>query len=177
MSSSDPQAPRRRFLAAMLLGGVAAAAGCGYQPVYAPTAAGGARNDLPQIDVPPPGSRLGQLVWVPLVDRLNPTGREAEKLYRLDMVLTESESGVLITRGDQITRVNLNLNAWFNLISLEDGESIFTGAARSVASYNVLTSDYANLTGYDDARRRAAADLAEQIALRLGVLFSNPRAG
>jgi len=178
MSWSDPPPSRRRFLAALMLGSVSAlAAGCGFQPIYAPTAAGGARSDLPQIEVAPPGSRLAQLVWVPLMDRLNPTGREVQKLFRLDMAVTEGESGVLITRGDQITRVNLTLSAAFNLVDLGTNQSLFTGTARSVASYNVLTSDYANLTAYDDARRRAAAELAEQIALRLGVLFSSPQTG
>lgn len=174
MSWSDP-AGRRRALRLLGAGGLAAlAAACGFQPLYAPRGRGTARAELAQIQVPLPGTRVAQLLYRPLVDRLNPTGIAVEKLYRLDLALSETESGVLITRGDTITRINLTLNAGFNLVELKTGESLFTGTAKSVASYNVLTSDYANLTGYADARARAAQELAEQIALRLGILFSDP---
>ena len=177
MSWSESGATRRRFLAGALLslGLALPAAGCGYQPVYGRRGGGlMTRTEMAEISVPEQGTRLGQLVWVPLMDRLNPTGREVAKRFRLDMALSESESGVLITRGDTTTRINLNLTAGFNLIDLKSNTSLFSGVARAVASYNVLTSDYANLTGYDDARQRAAIDLAEQIALRLGVFFSEP---
>ncbi len=173
------KAGRRRLL--VLLGaGLAAApvlAGCGFKPLYGARQANDTRAELAQIQVPPPASRLHQMVYVPLVDRLNPTARDAETLYRLDMALSESESGVLITRGDTVTRINLTLSVGFNLVDLKSGDSLFTGTAKSVASYNVLTSDFANLTAYDNARQRAAEDLAEQLSIRLGVFFATPRRG
>lgn len=175
MSWSEPPSRRRVLLG--LAAGLAAglpAAGCGFQPLYGRPGPESVRAELTQIEVPPPSSRSAQLVYRPLVDRLNPTGRPTEKRYRLDLSISEGESGVLITRGDTTTRINLTLIAGFNLVDLQSGKSLFTGTARSVASYNVLTSDFANLTGYADARERAAQEVAEQIALRLGVFFSDP---
>lgn len=180
MSCSEPSRRtargRRRLLRLFGIGCVAlAVAGCGFQPLYGQRQATDTRAELAQIQVPAPGSRLHQLVYIPLVDRLDPTDRAVDKLYRLDMALSESESGVLITRGDTVTRINLTLSVGFNLVDIKTGKSQFTGTAKSVASYNVLSSDYANLTAYDNARQRAAEDLAEQLSIRLGVFFSAPR--
>ncbi|MFC3226163.1 hypothetical protein ACFOGJ_02925 [Marinibaculum pumilum] len=170
------EASRRRILAGAAAGlATALLSGCGFRPLYGEQASAAAPAELAQIQLPRPSSRLAQLVYVPLADRLNPSGRQVEKRYRLDLALSETESGVLITRSDEVTRINLTLFAAFAVVDLEENTRLFDGTAKSVASYNVLRSDYANLTGYDDARERAAADLAEQLSLRIGVYFSDPQ--
>jgi hypothetical protein len=46
----------------------------------------------------------------------------------------------------------------------------------SVASYNILTSDYATLAAQTDARKRATDALAEDISRRLAIYFAGPGA-
>jgi LPS-assembly lipoprotein len=53
----------------------------------------------------------------------------------------------------------------------ETGEVLTNGNVGSIASFNVLRAEFANVIAEQDARRRAAQDIGEQIRTRLALFF------
>jgi hypothetical protein len=66
----------------------------------------------------------------------------------------------------------VSLEAVFVLRRRTDDTVVAQGQTRSVAAFNIVRSEFANITAEADAQRRAARQVADSIALRLGVFFS-----
>lgn len=157
MSSSD--APTRRGA----LGFVLALGGCGFRPLYAPDARGGAlwgRVRLEGVD-----GREGWHFRQAFTRRLGEPGPDAA--YTLAVALSFSERGLAITRTDAITRIDVIGEARYALTP--DGADAPTaqGVARSVTAYNTLANPYATRVAADDAARRVSEDLAARVFLRI----------
>ena len=93
----------------------------------------------------------------------------ARARYSLAVTLTESLTNLGIRKDEVATRTNLALSASFTITELGGAKRIFSGSARSVNSYNILTSDFATLSARDDARRRGVNQLAQEIRKRVSV--------
>lgn len=90
----------------------------------------------------------------------------------LSVTLTQTKEGVAFQSDEQATRFNVSLEAQF-VLREADGDAIVTqGNTRSVAAFNIVRSEFANITAEADAQRRASRQVADSIALRLGVHFS-----
>ena len=164
------RAQRGRVRACALLL-VMALAGCGFAPMYRRDGASASVPQMAAVEIAPADSRLTQLIRNNLLDRLTPEGIAAAPLYRLQLGASEALSGILITRADTTTRYNLSVNANYSLIDRRSGEVLLSGGATSLASYNVLRAEFANVIAEQDARARAAREVAEQIRTRLAVYF------
>lgn len=158
--------------------------GCGFQPLYGSRAgqlkgpsraAGSVTNDMAYVDVAVIADRGGQLVRNRLLDLLHPNGKAERPVFRLTVDLKESREGLAIQQDDSATRYNLRLYAQFRLIDNRNGAVLLDSAARAIAAYNVVRSDYANLISQIDARKRAAYSVAEGIQSRIAVYFSRQR--
>ena len=148
-------------------------AACGFQPLYAKRATGdSAAVQMSQIRVAPIPDRVGQQVRNHLLDGLNPRGRPREPRYRLDVTLQEQKVGLAIESDDTVSRINLTLNAQFVLEDLAAQAVVLRGATTTIAAYNLILSDYANLIAEQDAKRRATRELADEIKTRVAVYFS-----
>ena len=75
-------------------------------------------------------------------------------------------------RDDSISRFNLRSTAKFRLTDTRTDQVVFRGRVRSIAAYNTVRSDYANLIAERDARQRSADNLAHEIKTRLAIYFS-----
>jgi LPS-assembly lipoprotein len=160
----------------LLLLAAAALAACGFQPLYGQRQSGRVSADLARVDVAPIPDRIGQQLRNELLVRINPTGSPDAPRYRLQVELREEPQGLLVERDDVITRVNLRLHAEFVLVNLEDQSQLVRGRVRSMAAYNITGQQYANLVAEQDAKRRAALAVADQIAARLAAHFSQEHA-
>jgi len=146
---------------------------CGFQPIYGERSGGATvRQDIRAISIAPIPDRVGQLVRNQLIDALTPQGQPREALYTLTVALTQTKEGVAFQSDEQATRFNVSLEAIYVLRDVKDGAVITQGATRSVAAFNIVQSEFANITAEADAQRRAARQVADGIALRLGVFFS-----
>ncbi len=147
-------------------------AGCGFQPLYG----GGERNptvtELNLIEIAPIPYTAGQALRNSLIDRIStdPTGLPA--LYVLDVSLEQSRSALAIQFDDSITRYNLTMTAEFHLTERSTNQVIYSNTTRSVGSYNVVDSEYATLASQQDAERRAARVISEEITTMLSVFFA-----
>jgi LPS-assembly lipoprotein len=148
-----------------------APAACGFQPMYRqPDANSGVSQELARISVPSKTERHYQLVRNELVQRLQPDGPAPTQPYRLDIIVTESRGAVLVTRSEDVSRINLSLSVSYKLFDTA-GAVLQSGSLTSLASYNVLRAEYFNVAAENGARERAARDAADQLVARLALLF------
>ncbi len=148
-----------------LLAGLAAA-GCGFQPLYGEGGGGGALAG--QVGLEGVSGRLGFAFRERMRQRLGEPAPDAA--YRLDVALSLSQEGLLISRRDDITRFDVEGLARYTLRRRADGETVAEGVARSVSAYSTLASPYATRVAERDAERRVAEDLAERVFARIAAL-------
>lgn len=148
-------------------------ASCGFQPLHGQGAPGGASTSarLSQVQVPPIGDRVGQLVRNRLLDYFEPPGRNVPALYRLEVDVVERKEGLAIQDDRTVTRYNLRLQSRYRLVQIRSGKELMSGRAGAIAAYNVIRSDYANLIAERDARARAAQEIGDAVGLRVAVFL------
>jgi LPS-assembly lipoprotein len=144
---------------------------CGLRPLYQDASETDTVPQMAAIAVEEADTRLDRDLRNKLLDILTPAGPPGEPLYLLSFNTKESVSAVLITKQETITRYNMRVNASYALKNSDTGEVLTKGNIVSLASFNVLRAEFANVIAEQDARRRAAQDLAEQIRTRLALFF------
>jgi LPS-assembly lipoprotein len=164
MWSSEPS--RRRFLGLLAAPGLLAA--CGFTPLYgtgAPAAAMAGRVEV----VPVPGGP-GFALYERLTGRLGPA---TAPTHRLEVALGLERAGVALTQENVTTRYDVIGTADYLLVPLAGGPPVAQGTVRAITGYsapaNPSGSAFAVRAAEQDAERRLAVDLADQIVQRLAV--------
>ena len=147
-------------------------AGCGFRPLYGQDDSGGGTTpQLSRISVSEPTAPLArhtaQLVRINLQDRLTPGGLPDRPLYRLQMTLDEAEQQLALTKAEEATRIDLIVSVSYTLIDLRSNTVVHTNNLRSISSFSRLRADFGNVSAENDARARAARELAEEIRIEL----------
>tara|TARA_R100000005_G_C5002397_1_gene210006 strand:+ start:6729 stop:7229 length:501 start_codon:yes stop_codon:yes gene_type:complete len=146
---------------------------CGFQPLYgSATRNANVQEKLALTYIEPIPGRTGQTLRNELLDLANPYGIPAKPSYRLMIRIEEMSEGLAIQSDDTTTRYNMRLNSHFDLVDLTTKQVIYSGSTQNLAAYNVVESEFANLSAGNNARRRAALVAAEQINQQLSVFFS-----
>ena len=154
----------------ILLGGLAA---CGFRPLYGPQAGyDRSLDELASISIAPIPDRVGQILRNELRDRLTPRGVPRDPRYRLAIAMEQRKEGLAFEKDESVTRFNLTVRASYRLVDVETGSLLTSGSTRSVAAFNVVLSEFANIAAQADAESRAAKAVGEDIWIRLGVFFS-----
>jgi LPS-assembly lipoprotein len=153
-----------------------ALAACDYRPVYGeigllaePGAARAAAVRLDEVKIVPIADRRGQILHNALLDRINPAGEPASPRYTLTVRLEETVRAVDTRRDSTITRNDIVLAARYDLRDAESDVIVFRQRSEAVSSYNLATQRFASVVSEDDARRRAAHLLADEIALSVAL--------
>jgi LPS-assembly lipoprotein len=168
-----PLLPRRGLFA---LGAGAALSGCGFQPVYMPTASGNAgvaQRELAAIQVAIIPGRPGQLLRQALQDRLEMGASGVARRYDLAVGFGVSGEGIAVLQDTDPTRVRLIGIATWSLVAQDSGRTkLGSGSARTVDAVNVINGQYfaADLEG-EAIQRRIAEALADEITIQLAVFF------
>lgn len=164
------RAARLAAAALLLLGG--ALGGCGFQPLHAKRTASSAYNQgFPQVDVAPIPDRLGQILHNELLDRINPRGVAPAPRYRLDVAAKEYRSDIVILRDSTATFAKFIVEAKWVLVDLQTDAPVARGKNERTSSFSISSSEFAILQAENDARMRAATELADDIRLRLALFF------
>ncbi len=146
---------------------------CGFQPLYGKTGSNAkVQAQLSQTYVLPIDGRTGQILRNNLLDRVTPNGVPANALYRLNVRIISEKKGVAIDKTASTNRYNLNLRAKYTLLDRTGKIAYYDGVAQSISSYNIVDSDFANLSAEKNAEKRSAIVLAEEIHRQLSVFFS-----
>lgn len=157
---------------------VLALAGCGYRPVYGDQSAAvsgdGARANLGSVKILGIADRRGQLLRNFLLDRMTPRGEPAAPRYVLSITTTETRRFTSSRADGTATRADLVIVARYNLRDATSDLIVFSDRSEGLATYNLLTARFASVSSEDEARRLAAEQIADQIALQVA-LFLNRR--
>jgi len=148
-------------------------AGCGFQPLYgSQTTNAKVTVSLEQTYVLPIEDRVGQIVRNQLLDKISPKGLPSRATYQLSVTLREQKQGLAIDTTDSTNRYNLTIFAKYKLLDTTGKKTIYAGSAQSIASYNIVSSDFANLAAEKNARKRSAIVVSEEIHRQLSVFLS-----
>ncbi len=169
---------RRRALLGLLAASPLAAAlgGCGFQPVYMPTATGTpgpAERELAAIHVALIPDRPGQLLRQALQQRFEGAGDATPRRYTLTVSYWIAGQGIGILPGTTATRIRMIGNANWVLTSNDPAQTkIYSGFARAIDGLNIFDQQYfASSLETSVVYHHLAGEIADQIALRLASLF------
>ena len=164
---------RRQFLA---LASGAPLSGCGFHPVYMPTAsgqAGVAQRELAAIQVDLIPDRPGQLLRQALQQRFEGAGDSVARRYELSVGFYIAGEGIAVNPNSIATRIRQTGNANWTLVAQDPGRTRLTsGYARAVDGYNLFDAQYFAADLESEAITKRLADaLADQITLQLATWF------
>jgi LPS-assembly lipoprotein len=164
---------RRRFMA---LAAGAGLGGCGFQPVYMPTAsgtAGAAQRELAAIQVALIPDRPGQLLRQALQDRLAMGESGVAQRYNLTVAFWIAGEGIAVQQNTTATRLRETGNANWTLVAQDVGRTRLTsGFARAIDAVNIFDTQYFGADLENEAlQKRMAEAIADQITMQLAIYF------
>ena len=164
---------RRGLLA---LGAGAVLSGCGFQPVYMPTAsgkAGAAERELAAIRVDLIPDRPGQELRQALQRRFEGAGDSDARRYDLSVGFGVAGEGIAVMPNSIATRIRMIGSANWTLTAQDPGRTKLTsGFARAVDGFNFFNAQYFAADLENEAiTRRLAEALADQITIQLATYF------
>lgn len=164
---------RRSLISAGLFAAITTSLGaCGFRPLLSQAEADGSvQRELAAVDISGLGGRLGQQLRIALEDNLDPASSGTPPLYDLDIRLSSTNSAFAIQLDNTISRYNLTLTAGFVLRRNLDQNVLYRSSVQRVASYNQRRAPFATLTAQQDAERRAAEEIADDIRTLLALHF------
>jgi LPS-assembly lipoprotein len=156
---------------------------CGWQPLYGKVNAGdgalggNAAPRLASVHILPIADRTGQNLYNALRDRMNPAGSPSNPQYDLVIHIQERTEQLLILQDQTASRTNLTLTASFQLYQRGAAAPVLQGSSRTTTSYDLLNDEFATIQSTNEARRRGALSLADDITNQLAVFLAQPSGG
>ena len=151
---------------------LAALAGCGFKPLYGDRGVTSMADTLANIAVVVDGGdgQVGRLVQYELLDNLSSSGVAPKNAdYRVDLTTSFYERDLAIQRDAEVTRTSVVAMVTFRLVDTRTGQQVMRSVARSRSSYNRVASEFANITASQDAQRRLAKTIADDIRIQIAV--------
>ena len=157
---------------------------CGFKPMYGISSAGG--SDLSQVmanieidqirNMQGRQERLSQLLQNNLTERISPLSSNGlPALYLLQANYDVEEAGYGIRGDESVTLQNLKLTVAFKLSDINLENVIMDGTARAIVTYDLVQSDFSNMTARNTSLERLSEEVANQIITRIGTFLSeNP---
>lgn len=146
---------------------------CGFSPVYGThshtqNASSNAKAQLSNIAISIIPNREGQFLRNALMDRFYTSGIPTSPRYTLTISpIQENIYNFDITVESEATRRQLKLSAKMVLIDNETKQNVLTRNLLSIASHNVLESEFSTIVTEQSARENALHDLARQVERQL----------
>ncbi len=161
----------RQLAASVLIVASLALAGCtSYRPLYGAGADGkGVAVALSGIAVEEQRDRAGQIVRNNLISSFG--GGGSSFILRLKPV--EKSQLLSTSSGQKVDRHRYNLRVGYELADAKSGDAVISGSSFSNVSYDTVEQPIADLRAAENARERAAREVAEDIRLRLAAHFSS----
>lgn len=152
-------------------------AGCGFQPLYAPSSSGQAA--IGPVQVTTIEGKAGHVLKTEL-DRILRVEQNGAPPAQLEITLIEQVVRLGIRLDESASRAELRLSANYVLTPAEPGATQLRGSLTSIANYEIPTAAFGEIAAQDDARERAAETLAQRMRAELAIRLAQqrtPRAG
>lgn len=147
---------------------------CGFHPVYGVNkyTPVGAETKFQKIRISNIPNREGQYLRNALIDRLYRDGRATAPMYNLTLSpLRETRRKLDVTIDSDTTRAQLRIETNMQLIDANTKEVLISRSLNSIASYNVLGSEFTNKVSEQSTRENIIDDLARQIEMQISLYF------
>ena len=160
---------------------------CGFQPLYGTRAMSVNNKALSEVRIKPMRDREGQILYTHLTKGLHARGKARKPLWELAITLDRRTERIGIRKDETATRVNLTLEAKFQLKNLRTRRVMFRGRSVTTNSYNILSSSistptnpvsrYGTIASEQNALKHAVRALGENIKTRVAIFLAstNPR--
>ncbi len=162
----------RRVLAILILS--LTLPGCGFKPMYGENTTATSSTvveKMASIDIRPIPDRLGQVVRNQLVDAITPTGPSGAPVYELALKVGEEREDVGLRQNASATRANYRMSAKFELREIASDKVVLNGTTWAETAFDIVQQDYPTVIAQQDAQKKLAAELADEIRTRLAVFF------
>jgi LPS-assembly lipoprotein len=160
----------RKLTSITLIGLSLVLSGCNYRPLYGTGADGkGVAVALSGITVEEQRSRAGQIVRNNLISSF---GGGDSQSFILRLSPEEKSQQVSSLSGQKLERHRYSLKIRYELADAQTGNTLSSGASFSQVSYDTVEQPIADLRAAENARERAARDVAEDIRIRMAAFFS-----
>jgi LPS-assembly lipoprotein len=161
----------RQLTASVLIAASLLMQGCSsYRPLYGAGADGkGVAVALSGIAVEEQKNRAGQIVRNNLISSFGGGG----STFILRLNPAEKSQQLSAVAGQKLERHRFNLKVGYELADAKSGEAVVSGTSFSNVSYDTVEQPIADLQAAENARERAARQVAEDIRLRLAAHFSS----
>ena len=134
----------------------------------------GVEEYLQQTEISNIPNREGQYLRNQLINQFYRSGRPAHPRYALMVSpVREIERDLDITIDSDTTRGQLRLTTTMTLVDKQTGKTLLNRPLRSIASFNIIESEFANRVSEQDTRENLLKDLARQIEEQLALYFKN----
>lgn len=161
----------RQLTPLLLVAASLALAGCNARPLYGTQADGrGVAVALSGIAVDEQKNRAAQIVRNNLISSF---GNGGASTYVLRMLPEEKTVELSSLSTQKLTRYRYNLKIKYELADAKSGDALSSGASFSNVSYDTVEQPIADLRAAENARERAAREVAEDLRLRLAAYFSS----
>lgn len=179
---SRPLTMRKILRASAILAAAALLAGC-FQPLYGDRSISGspklreALSGVEIVEIRAAANTPEARIAVPLQNdlRFNLTGGRGSgaPTHRLVLQISGSRAVVSATNLTGLPFIeNFTLNATYSLVEIATNKPVVTGRATTTVSYDPSgTQRFARIAGMQDAERRAARVIAENVTTRLSSYF------
>jgi LPS-assembly lipoprotein len=145
-------------------------AGCSYRPLYGKSSANSSTAiELSDVAVEEQATRAGQLLRNELISAMGPSG-SGRYILRLEIV--EKTQFVSSVAKSVVDRNRYRLNVTYHLVAPGSGKELTSGKSFSNVSYDTVREPVADLQAAENARERAARELAQDLRLRLSAYFA-----
>ncbi len=163
-------------VAGLLAAAAALVSGCGWQPLYGPTASGANLNEIMRtVDIATVPGRVGQRIRNELIFKQTGGGQRLavdETKYRLDIAIRELVLNTLVNGSGEAEGQVYQLYTEFKLVRIADKQVVLEGHNNARAAYDKVVSLFADIRARRDAEDRAARTISEAINTRLAAYFS-----
>jgi LPS-assembly lipoprotein len=145
--------------------------GCSARPLYGTQADGrSVALTMSGIAVDEQKQRAGQIVRNELISSFG-DGGSARYVLRLKPI--EKSRQITPQTAQRLERYRYTLNVGYELADATSGATVTSGTSFSNVSYDTVEQPIADLRAADEARERAAREVAEDIRLRLAAYLSS----
>jgi LPS-assembly lipoprotein len=144
-------------------------AACGFQPMYAP----GGGGAIGPVQIAMIEGKAGHVLKTEL-DRMLTAESGAGSPATLEITLNEQISRLGLRRDESATRGEVRLVATY-VLTPSDGRAAMRGTLSTVVNYDIPTAAFGEITAQDDARERAAENMAQRFRAELALRMAQAR--
>ena len=148
-------------------------AACGFKPLYGNHPSAVSQQAFSRVKIGPLSDRVGQLLHAHLTKSLHAGGNPKSPLWELSIDLKSKIRKLGIRKDETATRANLTLEAKFQLKNIRTGKVEFRGLSVVTNSYNILKSRFGTIASENDAFRRGARELGDNIKTRVAIFLTS----